>query len=82
MSGADRQAGAMSAETPLPRKKLPILKLAIVGVVVAVTGAVALREIGVARLVELFDQFVFASAVPLPVTVEGPAMLNVPASAE
>lgn len=48
----------MSAETPLPKKKLPILKLAIVGVVLAVVGLVALREIGVARLVELFDQFV------------------------
>lgn len=48
----------MSAETPLPRKKLPILKLAIVGVVLAIVGLVALREIGLARLVELFDQFV------------------------
>lgn len=48
----------MSAETPLPKKKLPILKLAIVGVVLAILGLVALREIGVARLIALFDQFV------------------------
>lgn len=48
----------MSADAPLPRKKLPILTLAIGGAVLAVIGVLALREIGVARLVQLFDQFV------------------------
>ncbi len=48
----------MSAELPVPKKKLPILKLAIVGLVLAGLGVVALREIGVARLVGLFDQLV------------------------
>jgi uncharacterized membrane protein YdjX (TVP38/TMEM64 family) len=48
----------MSAETPLPKKKLPLLKLAAVGVVLAVVGVVALREIGLTRLVAMFDQFV------------------------
>jgi len=48
----------MSADATVPKRKLPILKLVIVGLVLAVVSLLALREIGVARLVELFDQFV------------------------
>lgn len=58
MRRAGAQAAGMSAETPLPKKKLPILKLAIVGVVLGAVGILVLREIGVARLVALFDQLV------------------------
>jgi len=55
---AEEQAGAMSVEKPVPKKKIPILKLAIVGIVLGVAGVLVLREIGVTRLVALFDQFV------------------------
>ena len=48
----------MSADATVPKRKLPILKLVIVGLVLGVVGVLALREIGLARLVELFDQFV------------------------
>ena len=48
----------MSADATVPKRKLPILKLVIVGLVLAVVGVLALREIGLARLVELYDQFV------------------------
>lgn len=48
----------MSVEKPVPKKKIPILKLAIVGIVLAIVGVLALREIGLARLVALYDQFV------------------------
>jgi uncharacterized membrane protein YdjX (TVP38/TMEM64 family) len=48
----------MSADATVPKRKLPILKLAIVGIVLAIVGVLALREIGLARLVALYDQFV------------------------
>lgn len=48
----------MSGELVKPRHKLPIVKLAIVGVVLAVLGVLILREVGLTRLVELFDLFV------------------------
>jgi uncharacterized membrane protein YdjX (TVP38/TMEM64 family) len=47
----------MSIPTPL-KKKLPIVRLAIVAVVLAIIGAVILHQVGLARLVEWFDLFV------------------------
>lgn len=48
----------MSLETTLPKKKIPVLRLAIAAVVLAVVGIFLLREVGLARLVEWFDHFV------------------------
>ncbi len=53
-----RQAGAMSSESVQRRKKLPVVKLAIVGVVLAIGGLLLLREVGLAQLVEWLDRFV------------------------
>ena len=50
----------MSLETAQLQKKLPIVRLAIAGVVVAIIGLVVLREIGMVRLVAWFDLFVTA----------------------
>src|SRR5688500_7812302 len=54
------QAGAMSLETAQLKKKLPIVRLAIAGVLVAVVGLLVLREIGMVRLIAWFDLFVTA----------------------
>lgn len=48
----------MSSEPALPAKKIPVLKLAIALVVLAVVGIFLLRGVGLARLVEWFDRFV------------------------
>jgi uncharacterized membrane protein YdjX (TVP38/TMEM64 family) len=56
----DWQAGPMSVETTLLKKKLPIVRLAIAGVLAAVIGLLVLREIGMQRLIEWFDLFVMA----------------------
>src|SRR5688572_4360309 len=50
----------MSLETAQLKKKLPIVRLAIAGVVMAIIGLVVLREIGMVRLVAWFDLFVTA----------------------
>src|SRR5688500_9203243 len=54
------QAGAMSIETAQLKKKLPIMRLAFAGVLVAIVGLFVLREIGMARLIAWFDLFVTA----------------------
>lgn len=48
----------MSMEQAPTQKKLPIVKLAIVGVVLAVAALLALRSIGAERLLALLDQLV------------------------
>jgi uncharacterized membrane protein YdjX (TVP38/TMEM64 family) len=48
----------MSLETAAPPKKLPLVKLAIVAVILCVVGFIVLREIGAARLIELLDLFI------------------------
>jgi uncharacterized membrane protein YdjX (TVP38/TMEM64 family) len=58
--GVGRQAVSMSAVTASTRKKLPIARLAIAAVVCGVIGLLALREIGVQRLVEWLDLFIVA----------------------
>ena len=57
---AGGQAGAMSVEATSLKKKLPIVRLAVAGVLAAVIGVVVLREIGMQRLIEWFDLFVTA----------------------
>jgi uncharacterized membrane protein YdjX (TVP38/TMEM64 family) len=54
------QAGAMSLETAQLKKKLPIVRLAIAGLLVAAVGLLVLREIGMVRLIAWFDLFVTA----------------------
>src|SRR5688572_10488131 len=56
----DWQAGQMALETAQLRKKLPIVRLAVAAVVVALVGFLVLREIGMQRLVQWFDLFVTA----------------------
>lgn len=48
----------MSLPTTFPAKKIPVVKLAIGAVALAVVCVLVLREVGVARLVEWFDLFV------------------------
>jgi uncharacterized membrane protein YdjX (TVP38/TMEM64 family) len=48
----------MSLETARPKKKLPFLKLAIVGVVLAVGALLVLREVGIDRLLAWLDELV------------------------
>ena len=55
---ADRQAGVMSVENAPPKKKLPLVPLAIIAVVLVGVGVWVLREVGMDRLVALMDRFV------------------------
>ena len=66
-----------SSEVAPQKRKLPIIRLAVAAVVVAVVCLLVLREVGVARLIEWFDLFVatirdmgpwvfFAAMVVLP----------------
>lgn len=48
----------MSLETTQPKKKLPVLKLALAALVVAIVGLVVIREVGATRLLALLDQAV------------------------
>ena len=49
----------MSLETtPPPARKLPILKIVIALVVLAIVGGLLLREVGLARMVGWLDQFI------------------------
>jgi uncharacterized membrane protein YdjX (TVP38/TMEM64 family) len=50
----------MSVATTLQKKKLPIVRLTIAGVVLAAVGLLVLREIGMQRLIAWFDLFVTA----------------------
>jgi uncharacterized membrane protein YdjX (TVP38/TMEM64 family) len=50
----------MSLEAALLKKKLPIMRLAIAGVLLAVVGLIVLREIGMTQLIAWFDLFVNA----------------------
>lgn len=50
----------MSVVSQPAKKKLPIVRLAIAGVVLGVIGLLALREIGLQRLVQWLDLFVAA----------------------
>lgn len=50
----------MSSDVSVPKRKLPVLRLVVAGVVCAVVGLVVLREIGWARLMEWVDLFIAA----------------------
>ena len=59
MPRADGQARTMTLDTTLPpARKLPVVKIAIAAVVLAVVGVLLLRSVGLARLVEWLDQFI------------------------
>jgi uncharacterized membrane protein YdjX (TVP38/TMEM64 family) len=48
----------MSLETTPQKKKLPVLKLVIVAIVLAVAGLLVLREVGMDRMIGWLDEFV------------------------
>lgn len=59
MPRAGGQAGAMTLETTAPpARKLPIVKLGIGLVVLAIAGVLVLRHVGMAQLVAWLDQFI------------------------
>lgn len=58
--GGGWHAGGMSVATTPLKKKLPLVRLTIAGILVAVIGLLILREVGMRRLIEWFDLFVSA----------------------
>lgn len=58
--GGGWHARGMSVATTPLKKKLPLVRLTIAGLLVAVIGLLILREVGMRRLIEWFDLFVSA----------------------
>ena len=55
---AGRHPRVMSTDVPVPKRKLPVVRLVIAGVIVLVVGLLVVREIGLARLAGWLDEVI------------------------